>query len=156
MQLCDYSIYYPYRQVVKQSDLCLCISMWSRSVCVLPAVRLSQVTVITECSLYAAWEVNASKRSSGYTWTFQQHTQSIRRKQRMGPNQQGWALQKNPRGNHKPACKQQIKPFIHHVLHMRKKKNLPWSEWLRVVEGEGGRDENISKVMTHHFLPHTQ
>lgn len=64
MQLCDHSIYYPCRQVVKQCDLCLWISKWSSSVCVrvllAAAVQRSQVTVITECLLYAAWEVNTS------------------------------------------------------------------------------------------------
>lgn len=48
MHLFDYPIYYLSSQTVKQSDLCPCWSVWSSS------VRLSQVTVISECSLQAA------------------------------------------------------------------------------------------------------
>lgn len=65
MRLFDYSIYYPSSQAVKQSDLCLCGSVRSSS------VPLSQVTVISECSLPAAWEVNASTRSLGCTYAKQ-------------------------------------------------------------------------------------
>lgn len=123
MQLCDYSIYYPYRQVVKQIDLCLCISMWSSGVRAPGCAALSGDSdhwVLIICSLRGQC-INAY--SSGYTWTFTQHTQSIVTKQRrMGPTSGALARRKVPEEIIYPAGKQQIKLCIHHVSYMHKKK----------------------------------
>lgn len=131
----------------------ICVSAWACGLasCVLPAVQLSQVTVITECSLYAAWEVNASMRSSGYTWTFTQHTQSIVRRQRwVQPAGLSWKVPEEI--IYPPVSNKWNYSFIMFRICTKRKSPLVWvTQSLR-----GGRDEIGSKVMTHHFLPHTQ
>lgn len=145
MHLFDYSIYYPSSQAVKQSDLCLCGSVRSSS------VPLSQVTVISECSLPAAWEVNASTRSSGCTYAKQSAAEEGSKS--AGPTT--WDVSEEIMHTWPEATTKAIHSSCFPYAQKKQNKNkesLSWSAWLSWVVGG---NEIGGKVMTHRFLSDT-